>query len=191
MTIDISFVMSIIMAQRRNLKMDKKEQYSELKEMLETIKSTAESLVNIYNEMNAGEQLQLDDVKSLEKEDVSGKYICVYDDNQVGLFNKQYYCDPEAVVYSNLNKTGIQSLKDDWLKKGDFIVTERMIISNIYKTATCDMTEAIYFDDLRLIMCSTGEIETFERGKASEQEILEVLKYARTYYHLDNVQKQR
>lgn len=173
--------------------MDKKEPYIEVKEMLETIKNMTESLIGVYNEMDVNEKLQLDYVKPLEKEDVSKKYICVYNDNQTGLFERNFYDDANAMIYFNSNHTGIQLMKNGWIKKGSFIELYYFPgkCGKIRRFATCDMTEAIHFDDLRLIMYSAGIIDTFEIGKATEQEILEVLKYARTYYHLDNVQKHR
>ena len=152
----------------------------------------------------------LEDLKQLlgkikEKKDVSNLFICVYDDSNVGLFKQKViktkevrnipFCptdiyEPDTYdlistcvyigVFSNI--IGMKDLTNNRWKGVGHKVSN--IISSY--TANCNMQDNMSFDDMRLIMYSNGIIDAYEPGKATIQEMLEVLKYAVTDYELDN-----
>ena len=70
--------------------------------------------------------------------------------------------------------------KNEWKRIGT-----KIIVNNKSYVANCNMQNGMSFDDMRLIMYREGQIEPYEIGKATSQEMLEVLKYASSYYQLD------
>ena len=76
---------------------------------------------------------------------------------------------------------------DKWERIGTKIkVDEKSYVAN------CNMQSAMSFDDMRLIMYNEGKIEPYEFGKATSQEMLDVLNYAYSYYKAnENNQKQK
>lgn len=130
-----------------------------------------------------------DDETDLEDgyKDVSDVFICIYDDSNVGLFNQKVINEFTAsyLVKSNCIYIGTFS---DIIGIKNLIENEwRTIGYNAYKyVANCNMQDSMSFDDVRLIMYSNGIIDAYEPGKATIQEMLEVLKYAFTYYELDD-----
>ena len=71
-------------------------------------------------------------------------------------------------------------------------VGKKIIVDGKSYVSNCIMQNGMSFDDMRLIMYSDGQIGPYEIGKASSQEMIDVLKYASSYYQLDqNIQKPR
>lgn len=130
------------------------------------------------------------------QKDVSNLFICVYDDIHVDLFEKidvNINCKRKCYdagsifkgVYSDI--IGIKKTHDGdstcnhWEFPGTRVTTN----GNVY-VANCRMQESMSFEAMRLILYSYGAIDSYNPGKATSQEIIDVLKYAVTYYQLDN-----
>lgn len=166
------------------------EKIKELNEELKSILESLQKAVELYNSLSSKEKLQL--VSEVEKKDVSDIFVCVYNDKCVGLFERKFLSSSmnlfgeyyAGMIYIGIdsNYIGLKTIHDGissvnvWEKTGK-------AISN-YVT-NCNMQNDMSFDDMRLIMYNEGQIEPYENGKATSQEILEVLKYAFKYYRLD------
>lgn len=180
--------------------MEEKKKFKELKSILQGLQKALE----LYNDLNPEEKLAI--TPQEEKKDVSDIFICVYNGKHVGLFkkinwNSDYYrgwsdCDYDAgsiYVGVDSNYVGMkQTHKDNivvsnWKKAGSRVDLKD---KGTY-VANCNMENGMSFNDMRLIMYNDGQIEPYEIGKASSQEIIDVLKYASSYYQLDqNIQRQ-
>lgn len=135
--------------------------------------------------------------------DVSVLYICAFD-NRVGLFTKKvldekdranlwYYYPRSEDIYLGYqsDKVGIfttmsgKTTTNEWRERGyrTFETYYRGLDKYYnYYIANCNMTDAISFDEMRQIMYTCGEIPGFEYGIATDEEIQEVLKYAKEYF---------
>jgi len=167
-------------------------------------KSSIKNLVAAHNELYPKDTLELCDINEIK--DVSDLFVCVYDNNQVGLFTKLnfktkpskckhfeygrylyssiHYCAESIYIGYNSNYVGIKRLHKEqyningWEKTG-------YATSWDGKTylANCDMYNGMSFDDMRLLMYDAGELSTpYEFGKATQEQILQVLLYAKRYY---------
>lgn len=185
-----------------------------------TLKLMIERLIAAYNgEVDPSQHLSLEsqgtgDIIEITQEeifDTKDLYVCVYDDNLVGIFERKYvkgralYYD--YAVYTSLfsQQLGIESIalsytsgyieETYWKCKG-FICCG---YTATY-TATCNITKAVRYDKVRLDMCikvisscygsssvtSCEMPERIEYGSVptTSKEILEVLKYAPEYLGL-------
>lgn len=180
--------------------MEEKKKYEELKSILKGLQKALE----LYNDLNPPKNLAI--TPQEEKKDVSDIFICVYNGKHVGLFkkinwNSDYYsrwsdCDYDAgsiYVGVDSNYVGMKQTHDRnievscWKKVGARVDLEK----GTY-IANCNMQNGMSFDDMRLIMYSDEQIETYEIGKASSKEIIDVLEYASRYYQLNQgIQRKR
>lgn len=171
-----------------------KQKYESLKEIVAGLQNALE----LYNQLNPEEMMEL--TKKDTRKDVSNIFICVYNDKHVGLFEKinwnttpikkSKYSDIEydagsIYVGVNSNYIGMKTThhgslpQSHWEPAGTYAT-----IDEVQYVANCTMKNGMSFDDMRLIMYNNGEIGSYEVGKATDQEILEVLKYASSYYQL-------
>lgn len=168
-------------------------------------KSAIKELVKAYNQCFPNDTLVLHEAN--EVKDVSNLFVCVYDNNYVGLFNKlcfrkkknaewiwedDFYFSDDIYVGYDSSHVGIKVLRrgDDfknyWMHNGTYRVWDGKRYN-----VTCDMCESISFDDMRLIMYEAGELSTpYEFGKATQEQILQVLSFAKKYYS-SNYQRKR
>jgi len=183
--------------------MEEKNKYEELKSILDGIKKAVE----LYNDLNPQEKLAI--TPQEEKKDVSDIFICVYNDKHVGLFkkinwstekrNQSSYSDyakyDAGSIYVGIdsNYIGMKEThsynicRNHWQPAG-----KKLIVDGKSYVSNCAMKNGMSFDDMRLIMYSDGQIEPYEIGKATSREMIDVLKYASSYYQLDqNIQKQK
>lgn len=181
--------------------MEEKKKYEELKSILEGLQKAIE----MYNDLNPEQKLEI--TPQDKRKDVSDIFICVYNKKHVGLFKKinwksghyvRYFsdCYNAGSIYIGVdsNYIGMKTTHEDsigvsrWEKAGARIDLKEQ---GTY-IANCDMENGMSFDDMRLIMYNAGQIESYEIGKASSQEMIDVLKYASSYYQLDqNIQRQK
>ena len=159
----------------------------------------------LFNEANPTEKVEL--IQKMM--DVRYIFVCAYDDDCVGLFEKIDWCknrskyrdliDDDDYVedfidgkiydagsiyvgvgsdYIGMKLTHDYNISvDKWLSAG---VKEK--VKGQKYVSNCVIKGGMSFDDMRLIMYSDGQIGPYELGKATSEEILEVLKYARSYY---------
>ena len=168
------------------------------KEKLDEMLSKIQSVIEMYNSINQGDELVL---TKKEKKDVRNMFICVYNDRHVGLFRKinwstrkiyRMYWDAEydaGSIYFGVDSNYIgmkkthegSSVRNYWLPIG----TKEVLDGKSY-VSNCTMQNGMSFDDMRLIMYKNGQIGPYEIGEATSIEMVEVLKYALTYYGLDS-----
>ncbi len=151
--------------------------------------------IALYNELTPEKPIALKEVKK----NVKNIFICVYNDQSVGLFKKIEW---RTKIWKNSNVgpeynagniyVGIDSnyigmkethwhcfVKSVWQPAGiQIVVSGKRYVSN------CHMSNGMSFDDMRLVMYTEGLLDPYERGYASDEEILEVLSYAYRYYAL-------
>ncbi len=173
----------------------------ELKSLLEGLQKALE----MYNDLNPQEKLTI--TPQEEKKDVSDIFICVYNNKHVGLFKKinwdsnysyrsgdDYYDAGSIYVGVDSNYVGMKQTHERWIDVSYWKKAGARVALKDKDTyvANCNMENGMSFDDMRLIMYGDGQIGPYEIGKASSQEMIDVLKYASSYYQLDkNIQMQR
>ncbi len=179
--------------------MEKVEKIAELKAMLENLKEIAE----LYNGMVEAQERVA--VVPQQLKDVSNVVVCVYNNNRVGLFKKiDWSSDLDRVLdhhysagtiydgidsyYTALRTTHERSYSCD---RWELIGARVDLINNRRYVANCVVNDCMSFDDMRLIMYSTGTIGSYQIGKATSEEMLEVLKYAYSYYELESKKLKR
>lgn len=171
--------------------MEEKEKYEKLKLILDCL----EKAVTLYNELNPQEKVTI--TPQVAKKDVSDIFICFYNHKHVGLFEKLNHCFSQNYYYNDRYKAGSIYVGVDsnyvgmeltynlscsdhrWEKIG----TKRKLNGQIY-VSNCVIQDCMSFDDMRLIMYNEGKIGPYEIGKASSQEMVDVLRYALNYYQL-------
>lgn len=144
----------------------------------------AEKLLAKYNESHPEDKKV---IRNCETFDVSKLFVCLFDDNRINLFSKSEQWSfvelSKYEIFRNKNYTAILDCKGFSMPRGSRVSMEW------YKeplTCNCYIEAVISFDDLRLIMYSEGLITQFERGRATEQEKIDVLSYARQYFEITN-----
>lgn len=173
--------------------MEEKIKYEELKEILQGIQKTIE----MYNSLNPEEKLTV--TRQEEKKDISDVFVCVYNENCVGLFKKINWNSKMVVGSPPAYDAGsiYVGVESDYIgmKKthSDIICVSRwepagtkVVVDGKSYLANCNMKNGMSFDDMRLNMYGDGQIGSYEIGKASSQEMLDVLSYATRYYQLGN-----
>lgn len=133
-------------------------------------------------------------MKVEEKYDVGSCYVCVYN-QQVGLFRQVNWVDPNRdnciTLYKGVDNdnTGIYQstssffgTKQRWLKEGEKATFYQYGQERGEYTATCNMYNAVYFEDVRALMKQEGKISHYALARASREEIEEVLAYAQAIF---------
>ncbi len=172
---------------------------------MENLLTKIKELVEAYNNLPGSEEVAVvpksyaTDMNIPIKEeeiDVSTYYICVYDDEQVGLFKELRHSTGKEIVMGaeryesgslfigvRSNLIGMHTTHEgfnivsNWRKVGTLeIVDQKRYV------CSCEMYEAIPFDDIRLLMYESGELPTYTLGKATEKDLINVLKFAHQYF---------
>lgn len=146
-------------------------------------------LIYIYNSFDEDDQLELQ--KKSNKLNVENIYVCWYDDNGVGLYEKfdwvtsrgDFGYDAGSVYTEfNGNNVGIKMCHDghygcnQWLKKDDI----RYVYSKkTFYQATCDMYKTMSIDDIRKKMKENNVLSDYTEGVATVQELQAALDYAK------------
>lgn len=162
--------------------------------------------IELYNSMEGIEKVALVEEKKLEKMsinqidliDVSDLYVCQYNDNQVGLFKKLNYSTPikhnifdgdtwdAGMIFIGYKSdyVGIKITHDRWHPKNDWEKPGYKITCDSTEyLVNCDMTNAVSFDDIRQIMYENDAIGPYSIGKATNKDLMDVLKYSRSYFN--------
>ena len=167
-------------------------------ERAKTILEEIEKLTNEYNTLNLKDKIVVERKTRGERKSVKNLYVCEYNRDSVGLFNRIDYretcsyanfsCfegqEPNGYdagtifVENNSNHIGIyESHKGllswaNWKEEGTKVYTRGK-----YYVANCNMHQAYLFDEIREKMKENNVIDFFEPGIANDDEIEEVLKY--------------
>lgn len=182
-------------------------EYNNPSELLGTISE----LVASYNRM-VGEAQGIQVVPQGELEDVSDVYICVYSNEKssyggtevpakVGLFRRKEYsvstrvlgypgnCDSGFIFEGIISRDVgiIETLENNRESHNRQILGKSIWQDGKGYVATCRITEFISFDEFCLMMAadSAEQNSCFIMGKASRQQMQQVLIYAYRYYVVD------
>lgn len=167
--------------------MEEIKKNGELKQMFEYIQKALE----LYNNLQHEEKFKL--VSQAEQKNVRDIFVCVYNINCVGLFKQINWSSKGRHDYNagslyfgiDSNYIGLKEIHENAVCKNEWKeVGTQIIVDDQCYVVNCNMQNAISFDDMRLIMYSAGQIQPYEIGKATSQEMLDVLKYAFSYYKL-------
>lgn len=161
--------------------------------LLESIKNAIEA----YNKLNPNDKIVLN--FESQYHDVNNVFVCAYDSKFVGLFNRFKYRNThknydnvftyDYLIYKGINSSHI-GLKQ---MSGILFVTNKYLVAGQSVSeeyvSDCEINNEIGFDDLRLKMYSEGLIGPYQIGKATDEEMLEVLKYASEYFGLTDAKQ--
>ncbi len=122
------------------------------------------------------------------KKDIQNIYIGIYDDNKIGFFKRLKWVTNDnksaGEVYVGTPFAGLDNKMVSkrtfkpannfhWDLPGTFIIIyDRLYVVN------CHMKECISFDEMRKILFENNKIPFYELGKASLEEIIEVMNLA-------------
>ena len=172
-----------------------KDKYEDLKKILKSIKES----VKLYNDLYPEEKIEVKEVN--KKKDVKKFFICTYNEDCVGLFEKFDFSSKKlhdhymaANIFTSINSNYIGAIKTH---KGCNSVLENSPIGSLYTVegrthiVNCEINDYIHFDDMRLKMYNDGVLTFYEPGKATTSEILEVLKYSYNYYYKEKTKKKK
>lgn len=163
--------------------MEEKKTCEELKNILRDIQNTIE----MYNNISCTEKLSL--TRQGEKKDVSDVFICVYDDGKVGLFRRSHSRSDYSIYfgissdYIGMRKRSYDDPCESWVPAGTVARVEgERTRDNKFPISNCMIQYCISFDEMRLIMYNDNKICPYVLGRATSQEMIDVLNYAYNYY---------
>lgn len=151
------------------------------------------AIVMEHNAAYPNNQLGL--VNTSELIDISNYYVCTYGNNEVDLFTKKHINQQSQWIYSSAywsyiiytsysnNNIAIRALHEH-LDDTDYFypVGDKLEDSKKTYLVTCVIDSEMSFDNMRQKMKDIGEIKDFIPGKATQEEITQVLSFARKYY---------
>jgi len=173
-----------------------------MNELLEKI----QGLVEAYNNLPNAEQMSLVPKEYVDATNipistptinVSKFRVCVFNDEQVGIFEVIDYSSDKSRGYSGYDEwkagtlylgynSGYRAIKEthkacfnvmNWLEEGDTtIVDQKRYLAN------CKIYAETSFDDVRLLMYEEGKIGQFKLGLATDKDIIDVLSFANQYF---------
>lgn len=164
------------------------------KDKIKKLRDKLEEGVNIYNKLNPGNEIELVEKKNTNSKvfhEVSDKYICFYKGNCIGLFKQQKYYGGAKLIGGSvvsteelrvyINSKGLtgaawynNGVLTAWYKSG-----EKALLNSPTIDITCDMTDAINFNEVRNMMKDAGLILKYDQATATDEEIDEVISFAK------------
>lgn len=136
-----------------------------------------------------------------ELKDVTNIEVCVYDNDCIGLFRKVEWVRYPSTIYKSSgiiyvgvdsSKVGMRKLLDNGTTLNKFIEPgDIWEVNNKSYLSNCTINKAVGFDDIRFKLYRSGLIGSYEMGKATASEMLEVMCYAADYFQLEKVKFQK
>lgn len=114
---------------------------------------------------------------SKEKRNVTDIHICLYDNNQIGLFKKQIYKNSygySGIIYHGIDSDNVGIYSSGLYSNGSLPCGESLGKF----VATCVIKEDFSFDSVRFDLFNKGLIDAYTIGEATSYEILDVMKKA-------------
>ena len=156
----------------------------------ESILNKINKLVDKYNGVSKDNTISIVHDNVLKTKDL---YVCLYDDDKVGLFRKKNYNNKNSLHYSDSdiyfgidtdNVTGhlnhfLGIKMDCWYKSG-----EEMYCYKKSFFATCEINQCIHLENIRLDMYNDKIISDYQVDVVETNKIPEILKYAYNYFNL-------
>ena len=160
----------------------------------ESILNKINKLIDKYNNISENDKLKIVNDKLIDAENL---YICLYDDDKVGLFKKKNYRNEIVPNYNYLdiycgvdtNNVAIYisrtlSSIEKWYRKKETI----QIYGEEY-SATCKIDSAINICAFKLMMYHEGIISDSNINMIFSSEIPEIINYAYSYFNVSGKQK--
>ena len=156
----------------------------------ESILNKINKLVDKYNGVSKDDKIKIMSDKVIDTENL---YICLFDDDKVGLFKKKNYRNKIVSNYNYLDIycgvdnhnvaiyiNSMLSRREKWYNSG-----EKIQVDGKDYFATCKINSAYNLDSFKLMMYHEGIINDSNINLIFSSEIPEMLKYAYEYFNIE------
>ena len=160
----------------------------------ESILNKINTLVDKYNNASENDKIKIVSDKVIDTENL---YICLYDDDKVGLFKKTNYRNEIVPNYNYLDiycgvdtnnvaiyLSTILTSREKWCNNG-----EKIQVDGKDYFATCKINSAYNLESFKLMMYHEGIINDSNINMIFSSEIPEMINYAYSYFNVSGKQK--
>ena len=137
----------------------------------ESILNKINKLIDKYNNISENDKLKIVNDKLIDAENL---YICLYDEDQVGLFKNN------VAIYLST----ILTSREKWYNNG-----EKIQVDGKDYFATCKINSAYNLESFKLMMYHEGIINDSNINMIFSSEIPEMINYAYSYFNVSGKQK--
>lgn len=147
----------------------------------ESILNKINKLIDKYNNISENDKVK---IVSDEVIDTENLYICLYDENRIGLFKKENYNYVDIYIGVDTDNVAVYVSKiltsyEKWYNNG-----EKIQIDGREYSATCRINSAFNLEGFKLMMYHEGLINDSNIRLIFSSEISEMLKYAYEYFNI-------
>lgn len=160
----------------------------------ENLLNKINKLIDKYNNISENDKIKIVSDKVIDTENL---YICLYDDDKVGLFKKKNYRNKIVSNYNYLDIycgvdnhnvaiyiNSMLSRREKWYNSG-----EKIQVDGKDYFATCKINSAYNLDSFKLMMYHEGIISDSNINMIFPSEISEMINYAYSYFNVSGKQK--
>ena len=160
----------------------------------ESILNKINILVDKYNKVSEDDKIKIVSDKVIDTENL---YICLYDDDKVGLFKKTNYRNEIVPNYNYLDiycgvdtnnvaiyLSTILTSREKWCNNG-----EKIQVDGKDYFATCKINSAYNLESFKLMMYHEGIIDDSNINMILSSEMPEMINYAYSYFNVSREQK--
>lgn len=160
----------------------------------ESILNEINILVDKYNNASENDKIKIVSDKVIDTENL---YICLYDDDKVGLFKKTNYRNEIVPNYNYLDiycgvdtnnvaiyLSTILTSREKWCNNG-----EKIQVDGKDYFATCKINSAYNLESFKLMMYHEGIINDSNINMILSSEMPEMINYAYSYFNVSRKQK--
>ena len=160
----------------------------------ESILNKINILVDKYNNASENDKIKIVSDKVIDTENL---YICLYDDDKVGLFKKNNYRNENVPNYNYLDiycgvdtnnvaiyLSTILTSREKWCNNG-----EKIQVDGKDYFATCKINSAYNLESFKLMMYHEGIINDSNINIILSSEMPEMINYAYSYFNVSREQK--
>ena len=160
----------------------------------ESILNKINILVDKYNNASGNDKIKIVSDKVIDTENL---YICLYDDDKVGLFKKTNYRNEIVPNYNYLDiycgvdtnnvaiyLSTILTSREKWCNNG-----EKIQVDGKDYFATCKINSAYNLESFKLMMYHEGIINDSNINMILSSEMPEMINYAYSYFNVSREQK--
>ena len=160
----------------------------------ESILNEIKTLVDKYNNASENDKIKIVSDKVIDTENL---YICLYDDDKVGLFKKKNYRNEIVPNYNYLDiycgvdtnnvaiyLSTILTSREKWCNNG-----EKIQVDGKDYFATCKINSAYNLESFKLMMYHEGIINDSNINMILSSEMPEMINYAYSYFNVSREQK--
>ena len=159
----------------------------------ESILNKINTLVDKYNNASENDKIKIVSDKVIDTENL---YICLYDDDKVGLFKKKNYRNEIVPNYNYLDiycgvdtnnvaiyLSTILTSREKWYNNG-----EKIQVDGKDYFATCKINSAYNLESFKLMMYHEGIINDSNINMILSSEMPEMINYAYSYFNVSREQ---